>query len=106
MKNWIMSMTSTPHSPECAAKTTFSRPTASSVCQRSSPNSTAAILQAARFTVAMIMQLKKKAEVDGAEAAHGAGGLAGVAQFVELQIGEHAGAAPQPRDRRRRWPRR
>ena len=24
MKNWIMSMTSTPHSPECAANTTFS----------------------------------------------------------------------------------
>ena len=28
MKNWIMSMTSTPHSPECAANTTFSTPTA------------------------------------------------------------------------------
>ena len=58
MKNWIMSMTSTPHSPECVAKTTFSSPTASSVCQRSRPNRMAAILQAARFTVAMIMQLK------------------------------------------------
>ncbi len=58
MKNWIMSITSTPHKPECAAKTTFSTPTASSVCQRSNPNSTAAILHAARFTVAMMMQLK------------------------------------------------
>ena len=57
MKNWNMSITSTPHSPECVANTTFSRPTASSVCQRSKPKSTAAILHAARFTVAMIMQL-------------------------------------------------
>ena len=55
-----MSMTSTPHSPEWAANTTFSSPTASRVCQRSNPNSTAAILQAARFTVAMIMQLKSR----------------------------------------------
>ena len=60
MKNWIMSMTSTPHSPEWAAKTTLSSPTAASVCQRFRPNSIAAILHAARFTVAMMMQLKKK----------------------------------------------
>ncbi len=59
MKNWIMSMTSTPQRPECAANTTFKPPTMSSVCQRSSPKRTPAILQAARFTVAMIMQLKK-----------------------------------------------
>ena len=59
-KNWIMSMTSTPHKPEWAANTTFSRPTASSVSQRLKPNSTAAILQAARFTVAMMMQLKNR----------------------------------------------
>jgi len=60
MKNWTMSITSTPHKPEWAAKTQLSRPTASSVCQRSSPKSTAAILQAARFTVAMMMQLKNR----------------------------------------------
>ncbi len=57
MKNWIMSMTSTPQRPECVAKTTLSVPTSASVCQRSRPNRTPAILQAARFTVAMIMQL-------------------------------------------------
>ena len=58
MKNWIMSITSTPQSPEWAAKATFSRPTKASVCQRSSPNRMPAILHAARLTVAMIMQLK------------------------------------------------
>src|SRR5262245_2426631 len=57
MKNWIMSMTSTPQSPEYVANTTFSAPTRTSVCQRSQPNRIPAILQAARFTVAMMMQL-------------------------------------------------
>ena len=60
MKNWIMSMTSTPHSPANAANVTFSTPTSSSVCQRSSPNRMPAILQVARFTAAMIMQLKNR----------------------------------------------
>ena len=55
-----MSMTSTPQRPEKVAKTTFSSPTAASVCQRLNPKSTAAILQAARFTLAMIMQLKSR----------------------------------------------
>ena len=39
---------------------TFSNPTASNVCQRLKPNSTLAILQAARFTVAMMMQLNSR----------------------------------------------
>ena len=60
MKNWIMSITSTPHRPLCAAKITFSTPTNSSVSQREKPKRMLAILQAARFTLAMIMQLKKK----------------------------------------------
>ena len=60
MKNCTMSMTSTPHRPEWAAKTTFSRPTNSSVSQRGRPNRIPAILHAARFTVAMIMQLKSR----------------------------------------------
>ena len=60
MKNWIMSMTSTPQSPECAAKATFSTPRKSRVCQRSMPKRMPAILQAARLTVAMIMQLKSR----------------------------------------------
>ena len=59
MKNWTMSMTSTPQRPEWAAKTTFSSPTNSSVSQRGRPKRMPAILQAARFTVAMIMQLKR-----------------------------------------------
>ncbi len=53
-----MSITRTPHNPVCAAKATFKIPTASSVCMRVIPNSTLAILHAARFTEAMIMQLK------------------------------------------------
>ena len=60
MKNWIMSMTRTPHKPEWVANTTFSAPTNASVCHRSNPNSTPAILHAARLTVAMIMQLKSR----------------------------------------------
>ncbi len=60
MMNWIMSMTSTPQRPEYAANTTLRSPTMSSVCQRSRPKSTLAILQAARFTEPMMTQLKKK----------------------------------------------
>ena len=41
--------------------------------------------------------VEEQAEVEGAEAAHGAGGLAGVAELVEFQVGEDAGTAPQPR---------
>ena len=53
-------MTMTPHKPENVAKVAFKSPQTSSVCQRSSPNKIPAILQAARLTEAMIMQLKKK----------------------------------------------
>ncbi len=60
MKNWIMSMTSTPQSPANAANVTFITPTIRSVSQRSSPKRMPAILQVARFTAAMIMQLKKR----------------------------------------------
>jgi hypothetical protein len=60
MKNWIMSMTSTPQRPEWAAKATFRTPMASRVCQRSRPSSTAAILQAARLTLARIMPLTNR----------------------------------------------
>ena len=60
MKNCTMSITSTPHSPDCVAKTTLSSPTNSSVCQRSKPNRIAAILHAARFTVAMMTQLNNR----------------------------------------------
>ena len=59
MKNWTMSMTRTPQRPECVAKTTLRVPTSASVCHRGSPKRMPAILQAARFTVAMIMQLKR-----------------------------------------------
>ena len=57
MKNWIISITSTPQSPVCAANATFSKPTNNNVCQRSSPNKIPAILHAARLTVAIIRQL-------------------------------------------------
>ncbi len=39
--------------------------------------------------------VEEEAEVDGAEAADRAGGLAGIAQLVEFEIGEHAGPAPE-----------
>ncbi len=60
MKNWIISMTRTPHSPECAAKATFSTPQSSSVCQRGRPNRILAILQAAKLTEARMKQLKNR----------------------------------------------
>ena len=53
-------MTSTPHSPECAANATFSMPHASSVCHRGRPNRMLAILHAARLTEAMMTQLKNR----------------------------------------------
>jgi hypothetical protein len=60
MKNWIMSMTSTPQRPANAANVTFIVPTMTSVCQRSRPKRIPAILHVARFTDAMIMQLKNR----------------------------------------------
>ena len=58
IKNWTMSMTSTPHRPEWAAKRTLSTPQKSSVSQGGRPKRMLAILQAARQTLARIMQLK------------------------------------------------
>ena len=58
MKNWIMSMTSTPQSPACAAKTTLSTPQMTMVCQGGSPKRMLAILHAASITVPMMKQLK------------------------------------------------
>ena len=60
MKNWIMSITSTPQSPECAAKATFSSPQITIVCQAGMPNRMLAILQAANVTVPMMKQLKNR----------------------------------------------
>jgi hypothetical protein len=59
-KNCSMSITSTPHSPECAAKTTFKTPQMMIVCQAGNPNRMFAILQAANVTVPMMKQLKKR----------------------------------------------
>ena len=60
MKNWIMSMTSTPHSPEWAANTTLRIPQITMVCQAGRPKRMFAILQAARVTIPMMKQLKKR----------------------------------------------
>ena len=59
MPNWMKSVTSTPQSPEVAAKAMLSTAQMSSVCHIGQPSTTLAILAAARFTVAMITQLKK-----------------------------------------------
>ena len=58
MKNWTMSMTSTPQSPACAAKTTLMAPQIRIVCHGASPNRMLAILQAASVTIPMMKQLK------------------------------------------------
>ena len=60
MPNWMKSVTSTPQSPEVAAKATFSTAQTRSVFPIGQPRITLAILTAARFTVAMMTQLKKR----------------------------------------------
>ncbi len=41
--------------------------------------------------------VEEQPEIDGAKRAHGGGGRARIANLVELEIGEHARAAPHPR---------
>ena len=60
MKNWIMSITSTPQSPEWAAKATLRTPVRRMVCHAGIPNRMLAILQAASVTVPMMKQLKNR----------------------------------------------
>ena len=90
-------MTSTPHRPECAAKTTFSRPTNSSVCQRSQAEQDAGDLAGRQVHGGHDHAVEEQPQVDRAEAAHDARRLARVADLVELQVGHHARAPPQPR---------
>jgi len=56
--NWTKSVAMTPHSPDVAAKATLSPAQMRSVLAIGHPRTTAAIFAAARFTVAMITQLK------------------------------------------------
>ncbi len=58
--NWIESVTSTPQSPETDAKKMVMTEQTSSVRSIGQPRTTFAILAAARFTVAMITQLKRR----------------------------------------------
>ena len=53
-------MTSTPHRPECAAKTTLSSPQIRIVSQGGIPKRMFAILQPASVTMPMMKQLKNK----------------------------------------------
>ena len=97
MKNWIMSMTSTPQSPECAAKTTLSTPTTSSVCQRAQAEEDVGDLARGEVHGRHDHAVEEEPEVDRAEAAHDAGRFAGVADLVKLEVGHDARAAPEPR---------
>ena len=58
--NWIESVTSTPHSPDTEAKKMVITEQTSRVRSIGQPSTTLAILAAARFTVAMMTQLKKR----------------------------------------------
>ena len=58
MPNWIVSVTSTPHSPETEAKKIVITAHTSRVRSIGHPNTTLPIFAAARFTVAIITQLK------------------------------------------------
>ena len=60
IKNCTMSMTSTPHRPECAAKTTLSTPQMRIVCHGGRPKRMLAILHAASVTIPMMKQLKNR----------------------------------------------
>src|SRR6185312_2897431 len=57
--NWSESVTSTPQSPLTEAKKIVMMPQTMSVRSIGQPSTTLAIFAAARFTVAMIAQLKK-----------------------------------------------
>ncbi len=59
MKNWIMSVTITPHRPAVAAKTIGTTTLIANVSKRGQPKRMPAIFTSARLTVAMIQQLKK-----------------------------------------------
>lgn len=59
MPNWSVSVTSTPHRPDTDAKKIVMIEQTSSVCQVGQPSTMLPILAAARFTVAMMKQLKK-----------------------------------------------
>ena len=60
IENWIESVTSTPHKPETDAKKIVMTPQTMSVRSIGQPRRTFAILTAARFTVAMMTQLKSR----------------------------------------------
>ena len=70
MKNWIMSMTSTPHSPECAAKTTFRTPTTSERLPALEPEEDAGDLARGEVDRRHDHAVEEQPEVDRAEAAH------------------------------------
>ena len=55
------------------------------------------ILTIARFTQPEDDAVDRDAEIERAEAAQEGGGLARVADLGELDVGHHAGAAPEPR---------
>jgi DNA-binding MurR/RpiR family transcriptional regulator len=58
MPNWIVSVTSTPHSPLTEAKKIVMTAQTRSVRSIGQPSTMLPILAAARFTVAMMTQLK------------------------------------------------
>ena len=60
MVNWIESVTSTPHSPDTDAKKMVMVEQRRRVCHIGHPSTMLAIFAAARFTVAMMTQLKNK----------------------------------------------
>ena len=60
MPNWMKSVTRTPQRPEVAANATFKAAQIQSVFPMGQPSTTLAIFTAARLTVAMITQLKKR----------------------------------------------
>ena len=56
----MRSVTITPHKPDVAANAMLSTVQTASVCPMGQPRTTLAIFAAARFTAAMIIQLKKR----------------------------------------------
>ena len=69
MKNWTMSMTSTPQRPECAAKTTLSTPQMRMVCQRRQAEEDVGDLARRQRHHPHDEAVEEEAEIDRAEAA-------------------------------------
>ena len=99
MPNWIMSVTSTPHSPDVRQRRRYHRADQQRLPHRPAEHDVGD-LGGGQVHRRHDHAVEEEPEIDGAEPAHPRGGLARVAHLVELEIGEHARAAARAARRR------